>query len=405
VARSQYQYTPLVGPVWTAAVAASLAWLPAGCAQPARSLAPNRLGDVVEPFVEAVRVARDLQWRTESRQPQPVERRRYDWTVLAPFQPAVGYDPAGLQWSPVIAWPARSSGFSRTAISVLSPFPIVTVSFDPAQFPWTEARTPRAPIERRVLGDAVEPFTAALYRPDGLQWQPTEWSKPQRGLGRGVQVWSLLDPLPLAGPAFDPTQFPWTEARAPRAPIERRLLGDTVEPFVAALYRPDGLQWIPAGLARGLRGLAPNVPTWVILNPLPQPTQFDPALVPIIQTVRWQTLARVLRGDLVQPFTAALYRPERLEWIPSGRQPWRGLVPNRLGWIVGDPLPHPQFIIALPLQVEDRSAFRYGLWDQSGKRYLVTLQSGLLIALDEDSAEAQALLDQSRVKLDPEDTG
>lgn len=330
MARSQYQYQPLTGPVWRPPVAESLAWLPAG-------------------------------WTAL---PLPLERRRLDWTVLAPFQPPVG--------------------------------------FDPAVFPWSALVFPGA-LARRVLGEVVEPFTAALYRPDGLQWQPSEWAKPQRGLVRGVPTWHLLDPFPLTV-AFDPQLFPWTEARAPRAPVERRLLGDSVEPFVGALYRPEGLQWSPAGLPRGPRGLSAGVQTWVLLDPFPRGVFFDPA------SLTWQpsdrvparVLAAIRTGSVIQE-PLRNFDPSKLQWLPGGRQPWRGLAPHRLGSTLLDPFPRPQFIIALPLQVVDGSTFRYGLLDQSGKRYLVTLQSSGLYAVEELSAEAQAVVEQSRVKLDPKD--
>jgi len=134
-----------------------------------------------------------------------------------------------------------------------------------------------------------------------------------------------------------------------------------------------------------VRSAPRSIQTWGLLSPLPVAVPFDPAAFPWISVTLFRAMERRVPGGIVQPITQALYQPAGLQWMPRGNMPWRGLVPNRLGWIVEDPLPHAAVIIAMPLQIEDRSGFRYGVLDQSSKRYLV--------------------IEQSHPKLDVEDTG
>lgn len=282
---AKIQYQPLTGPVWREPVASRLSWLPEG--QPAvRAPAPNTVGCFVVPFVAAIAVATNLAWLPGGNVRVLALQPRVAYSIVAPFQP-----------------PA---------------------SFDPSQFVQTGTLTVVS-VERRRPSEMVEPITAALYRPEGLQWSPTGAyaNRPPRL----VQTWSLLSPAPVVV-AFDPAAFPWLSGSQIRA-LERR---------------------------------AP--------------------------------------GNIVQPFTAALYRPERLEWIPKGNMPWRGQVSNRLGSSAIDPLPHATVVVALPLELDDLGAFRYVVADESqitiryvvtdssDVRYLIADGGGVRYLLRDDGAHA-----------------
>lgn len=442
MARSQYQYHPLTGPVWTAPVAESLAWLPEGQQQlpralprnqlgayvppfsdavavallgwlPAGSLAvdrpvPNRLGFYVEPFVEAIDTARELGWFAQGVQPLPPERRRFDWGVLAPFQPPVSYDgslfpwpsliaprlgerrglgdsvepflqalyqPSGLQWIPEGRERGpQALGRSAPTWIILDPFPRAA-TFDPASLSWMPSAPP---LLRRARQQGKFDWTeavAGIYDPAGMDWHilpPRPWP-----LARRQQTWSLLSPLPITV-SFDPALLQWLPYfPALQRQLERSRLGTyTLHPLPPAdAFNPAHLAWLPyvpfpqRQLLVGRLGasvLYPLPPAdafdaalleWLpyvpfppcrlqvgrvgayVLDVFPRPTVFDAALFPVIQTVIYRVLPRALRGDWVEPFVAALYRPEFLQWIPLGRQPWRGLPPNALGILVTDPSP------------------------------------------------------------------
>src|SRR5437879_3335699 len=66
-------------------------------------------------------------------------------------------------------------------------------------------------------------------------------------------------------------------------------------------------------------------------------------------------------------------------WLPSAWNAQRGVATSP--WLP------PLVVIALPLQVEDRSTFRYGVLDQSTKRYLLLDSSTGRYLLVEDSRE------------------
>lgn len=398
---ARYQYQALTGPVWTAAVAASLSWLPAGNAQPARTLprasSPPRTVGVAQVYNPA-----DLAWNVASARLNIQPRAVVLGGVLAPFQPPASFDPATLVWMPRGIQPIRVIGPLLRDATVLPPF--MTPPFDPAHLAWMS----RGQQPVRVLPQArpgtwsvvVAQVPISSFDPATLQWMPAGFAVPQR-----TQLRSQRDYTEVVAGLYDPAGLDWL-IQVPRANLASPRAGPTWVllsplPIPPVSYDPSGLQWMPAGLGRGPRSLAPGVATWGLLDPLPRLTIFDPATLPIIQTVRWQMLPRALRGDVVQPFTAALYRPDGLQWLPTGRQPWRGLIPNRLGWVAGSAL--PIIYVAHPLQIEDRSGFLYALLDQSTKRYLAAEQSGPRYPADESSKSVEQLEDRSTPKLNPED--
>jgi hypothetical protein len=215
---------------------------------------------------------------------------------------------------------------------------------------WLPEGQPRAPaLTSNAVGSYVLPFVAAIAVATSLAWVPSGNVQAQAAPSARV-AWSVIAP-------FQPP----------------------------ASFDPSGLQWTPAGSAYAVRPAPRSVQTWSLLSPLPAVAPFDPATFPWMPVTLFRALERRVPGGIVQPITQALYQPAGLQWLPRGNVPWRSLVPNRLCWIVGDPLPHTAVIISLPLEVEDRSGFRYGVLGQGGHRYLVVEQSGLRYLIEDDS--------------------
>lgn len=157
-------------------------------------------------------------------------------------------------------------------------------------------------LEYRKLGDFQQPPFQALYKPEGLQWMPSDRyaGKPLPSLPRD---WTVYPPQNFATP-YDPKNIEWIpQGRYPQVPIERRLLGDFEQPPFAALYRADGLQWLP-------QGRAPQVP-----------------------------VERRILGDFQQPGFDALFKPELLSWQASDRYAGKALPFSRQGQFVIDPTP------------------------------------------------------------------
>jgi len=248
---------------------------------------------------------------------------------------------------------------------------------------WLPEGQPRTPaLTPNAVGSYVLPFVAAFAVATSLAWVPSGNAQAQAAPSARV-AWSVIAPF-QPPTSFDPSQFPAT-LFVRSVPLELRRPSEAVAPFTAALYRPDGLQWTPAGTASAVRPAPRSIQTWSLLSPLPAVAPFDPATFPWISVTLFRALERRAPGGIVQPITQALYQPAGLQWLPRGNVPWRSVVANRLGWIVGDPLPHTAVIISLPLEVEDRSGFRYGVLDQSTKRYLVIEQSSSKLKSEDDS--------------------
>jgi len=302
MARSQIQYQPITGPVWREPVAENMQWLPKDQAR-TREISLNRITGYVIPFVAAIAAATGMSWLPQgSAQAQRVPRRVDAINVIAPFQ-----QPA---------------------------------AFDASQFPFTTTAGVLR-VERRTPSAFVEPFIAALYKHEELQWLPAGAAYQLRWAIRPVQVWSLLSPVPITA-AFDPAQFPWAPVTLYR-PLERRPIGDVVEPFVAALYRPDGLQWIPTGREQP-RSMPRSVQTWSLLSPFQIAAPFDPATFPWMPTTLFRFLERRTPSVYVEPFTAALYKPEGLQWLLAGSSAIRKAPRPVQTWSLLSPFPIPAVV-------------------------------------------------------------
>lgn len=143
--RTQYQYQPVTGPVWSEPVASRLAWLPSGQWQPTRALPPNRLGDFTQPAFDALYSPERLQWVPSDRYiGQSLRRAALDYSVLVQLVTAPTFDPQNLEWIPSGRQPSY--------------------------------------LELRRIGDFQQPQFAALYDPQRIEWMPSE-----RYSGRGLQ--------------------------------------------------------------------------------------------------------------------------------------------------------------------------------------------------------------------------
>lgn len=295
---AQLQYTPVTGPVWTEPVAEKLAWLPSG-QPPARDRPPHRLGWYCRPEFEALYQPEGLQWTPEdSYSGRSPAQARLDWTVLIELVAAPPFDPQSLEWLP-------------------------------------SGSQPQVPIERRNLGAFAQPGFAALYRPETLEWL-AEQVYFGRTLPRAPLDWTVLQ-RPIVT-AFDPSTLDWSPHGAARQlPVERRILGDLVQPSFDALYRPERLEWRVEQVYFG-KVLARAVLDWTILQQ-PISAAFDPQVMDWAPRGNpWQAAAeRRLLGAFAQPAFDALYRPERMEWALTGLQPARPLSGTWTGYWITDP--------------------------------------------------------------------
>lgn len=152
------------------------------------------------------------------------------------------------------------------------------------------------------LGDFARPEFAALYKPEGLQWQPRDRYAGQP-LPRASLDWTVF-PVQFAAQAYNPRTLEWLPSgRYPQVPVERRILGDFVQPPFASLYKPEGLQWL-------LQGQQParSIPfvwqgSWVV-DPKPvSVVTFDPQFFNFQATdiARTFALPRALQGDFTTP--------------------------------------------------------------------------------------------------------
>ena len=163
---ARYQYVAIVGPVCRVAVAASLAWLPSA-QQPARGLAPNRLGDVEQPGFDALYKPEGLQWTPADRYAgglvPPGQRQG---GVLDPFpRPEVVYDPAVRDWAPSRADAGRGLAFESVRWIVLDPIPPV----DPAQLAWVPSdRYAGRSLRRAAHLDPIAPTRLAPFTLSGV---------------------------------------------------------------------------------------------------------------------------------------------------------------------------------------------------------------------------------------------
>jgi len=303
VERSQYQYTPLVGPVWREPVAAALAWLPR-VQQPARGLPPNRLGDFVQPPFQALYRPDGMQWIASDRYAgRRLEYSLTRYVLLDPIPPA---DPRLLTWQSQERYSGRALPRAALDWSVY-PQQVTAAAYDPQRLEWTpQGRAPQVPFERRILGDFSQPAFVALYDPRRIEWQAQD-----RYYGRALQRppfdWTVFQ-QPISAQTFDPKTLDWMpRGTAPRVSVELRKVGDFQQPAFDALYKPVGLQW------------------W-------QQERYAGGQFP-----RGATEIRRI-GTFVQPAFSALYKPELLQWLLMGQQPARTIRFVYTGsWIV-DPV-------------------------------------------------------------------
>lgn len=305
--RTQLQYTPVTGPVWTEPVASRLTWIPQGRA-PQRGLAQNRLGDYARPEFAAL------------------------------------YKPEGLQWIAEDSYRGQRLPYALTRSGVLDPIPPA----NPRTLEWIpQGRAPQVPVERRLLGAFAQPVFEALYKPEHLQWDgATRYTA--RPTTRVQRDWTV-GPIQFQAPAYDPRTMEWIpQGREYVARTELRRVADFQQPPFAALFRPEFLTWQSEDSYSG-KALPRARLDWT----LQQQPIFEP------QSLTWlpcgntrAPVERRLLGAFAQPPFAALYRPDGLQWLLSGLQPARARAPNRLGaWVIDPTQP------AAPSTTEFRALF------------------------------------------------
>jgi len=206
-------------------------------------------------------VAAALAWLPRGEPVRPLERRSPAQFVYPPFYEL--YNPNGLHWLPSGRWPL---------------------------YP-----------EIRKLGDFQQPPFQALYKPEQLGWTPSA-GYVGRGLQRGILDLSV-EPIQFAAPAFDPQHLEWIpQGPAPRTLLELRKLGDFVQPPFAALYKPEGLQWLFEGQL-SVRGIPYTLQSLWIVDPAPVVVvAFDPQFFPFQATDI--LLSRGLQSALQSDFTS-----------------------------------------------------------------------------------------------------
>lgn len=321
MARRQYQYQPVTGPVWRAAVAASLAWLPTGNAQPVRvQPAANQYTALVGVTVVPVPFNTALFPRAETPRSSTLLRVRESSSVapvVVPFDPAT-YPHTGPPFPVRLRVPTRDA-------TVLPP-PQVAPAFDAATFPHTgptpPARALPAANQYTGLTDVTGvPPAAPAFDPASLTWLPAGRAWPQR-LQLGTRDVSVLPPFQPAAPAFDPATFP--HSGTPVVPQPRTRWRPAVEE-VAAIeeFDPARLQWQPMGRTAPPRGLKPGRAETVL--PAFQPAApFDPASLTWLPSGRpWPLRQALATRDyaVLPPVQPAAFDPAGLQWLPGGR-PW-----------------------------------------------------------------------------------
>lgn len=306
--RSQYQYTPIVGPVWREPVADRLAWLPRG-QQPARTLPPNRLGDYARPEFAALYRPEGLQWLASDRyagRPLPYALVRY--TVLDPIPPA---QPHQLDWAPRVQQPARGLPPNKLGDYVRPEFAAL---YRHEGLQWIPSeRFPGRRLAPNKLGDFQQPPFASLYKSEGLQWIASD-RYAGRALAYARNDWTVTPPR-FAAPAYDPQNLEWIpQGSYPRVPVELRNLGSFAQPPFDALYKPAGLQWGVSDEYFG-RALPYSLIRYTVLDPFPPAAPgYDP------QNLEWiannpylsRELART-RGD-TSVYPPQNYDPSTLAW-------------------------------------------------------------------------------------------
>lgn len=203
--RSQLQYTPLVGPVWSEPVAEKLAWLPS-VQQPGRGLPPNRLGDFVRPEFEALYKPAQLEWTPRGQQPaRNLPPNRLGDFVRPEFQAL--YKSERLEWIPSDRYAGRTLARSAYDYSVLVQL-VSAPAYDPQTLEWLARATyPQVPVERRILGDFQQPGFDALFKPEQLQWFPSD-RYAGRSAARALNDWTVLVQL-VTVPFYDPQNLEW----------------------------------------------------------------------------------------------------------------------------------------------------------------------------------------------------
>ena len=262
-----------------------------------------------------------------------------------------------------------------------------------------------------VLAEARRPAPTHIsyVRPSRASFVPDRLASQIHVIGVRAPSPRRVDVLQLRNSAAPAVE---SEARAPRLIVvltePRRSAGHVLQlhnpaaPVVAAEPRAPRATVVLTDQRRGVSHIiqlhAPAAPV-VVATPAPWPH---------VLTVAEQRALRERQSSVLY------VRPSRTSLVPD-RLPVRVHVISQVGSrirVMREPVllfvhggPVPVVAVALPLQLEDRSGFRYGAVDASGVRYVVIEQGGVRYAIAEDSSAAQQTVDQSHPRVEGDVAG
>lgn len=185
-----------------------------------------------------------------------------------------------------------------------------------------------------------QPLTGPIWRAPvaaALAWLPSGNVQPLRTLASALRIGCFaLEPILAPTPSYNPNVLDWN---VPPAVIQRRLpLGQrdqTVGVPFAALYRPDGLQWLPLVPPSWRQAVVGRLGCGV-LDPIPPPNPAHLAWLPYHPPLWRRVLVGRLGDTVLDPIPPV--NPAHLGWLSVAPFPSR-LVPVRAGGTVLSPFP------------------------------------------------------------------
>jgi hypothetical protein len=201
--RTQLQYQPVTGPVWSEPVASRMQWLPQG-REFARGLPPNRLGDFVQPPFAALYKSEGLQWLPGGQQPaRTIPQARIGDFSRPEFEAL--YKAERLEWMPSDRYAGRVLSRAINDQTVLVQLIPAIPTFDPQNIDWQ----PRDSYFGHPLARALVDWS--IYQGDPIAPPPAPVVIPTADLGGGSRK-------KIRGPYSDPRIY---EAYIARCIAER----------------------------------------------------------------------------------------------------------------------------------------------------------------------------------------
>lgn len=205
--RTQLQYQPVTGPVWSEPVASRMQWLPQG-REFARGLPPNRLGDFAQPPFEALYKSEGLQWLPGGQQPtRSIPQARVGDFARPEFEAL--YKPERLEWISSDRYAGRQLLRSAYDYSVLLQVVVAAPPYDPQNLEWQA----RDSYSGRSLASALVDWSVYQGDPIAEPALPVVISVPEIPFSGGTR-----NRKKIRGPYSDPRIY---EAYIARCIAER----------------------------------------------------------------------------------------------------------------------------------------------------------------------------------------